>query len=214
MNCPECERLFDAYLDAQMSGSLRLEFDAHRVHCARCQQKLAWMESIESVVSSDAPPALSADFADRVLDRALAAPRRQPVLRVAFIAGAVVQVAAALGFAVLARHWWFAPRPVQPTVAASVPEEMAATDEFRAVRQVVVERIGDRLWAMHDAGRLLSSDVSDLARYLNVVLPEDVARESVRLGASNPWQGLWDALLAPSAAPAEEPSGSGGIYSL
>ena len=47
MNCSEAEQLFDAFLDGQLTGSLRLELDAHRLRCRRCQQTLAMMEACE-----------------------------------------------------------------------------------------------------------------------------------------------------------------------
>ncbi|MHC5035492.1 MAG: anti-sigma factor family protein, partial [Planctomycetota bacterium] len=85
MNCSECERLFDAYLDGQLAGSLRLEFDAHRLRCRRCQQTLAMLETIGNVIASDPQvPEMSVTFTDRVM-RQIQPPRRvyRPSLRVA-----------------------------------------------------------------------------------------------------------------------------------
>lgn len=82
MNCWDAEQLFDAYLDGELSGTLRLELDAHRLRCARCRKALAMMDACAHVVANDAPPArLSADFTDRlmaVIDarHGAAAPRR------------------------------------------------------------------------------------------------------------------------------------------
>lgn len=68
MNCSEAERLFDPYLDGELSGSLRLEFDAHRLRCAMCQRKLAMMEACEQIVAGDRrTPVLSPNFSDRVM---------------------------------------------------------------------------------------------------------------------------------------------------
>ena len=53
MNCSEAERLFDPYLDGELSGSLRLEFDAHRLRCTLCQRKLAMMEACEHILGGD-----------------------------------------------------------------------------------------------------------------------------------------------------------------
>ena len=68
MNCSEAEQLFDAYLDGQLTGSLRLELDAHRLRCRRCQQTLAMMEACEHVLTADRrAPELSVDFTERVM---------------------------------------------------------------------------------------------------------------------------------------------------
>ncbi|MBL8879060.1 MAG: zf-HC2 domain-containing protein, partial [Phycisphaerales bacterium] len=72
MNCSEWEGLLDAYLDGQLSGALRLEFDAHRLRCRRCQQSLAMMEAITHVVATDErSPAISDDFTQRVMSQIL-----------------------------------------------------------------------------------------------------------------------------------------------
>jgi anti-sigma factor RsiW len=69
MNCSEAEHFFDAYLDGELAGSLRLEFDAHRLRCGVCQQKLAMMEACEHILARDGRgPLLSDDFTDRVMD--------------------------------------------------------------------------------------------------------------------------------------------------
>lgn len=79
MNCNDSDRLIDAYLDGQLSGSLRLEFDAHRVRCRRCQQTLATMEACLHLIATDQRgPALGDDFTARVMQRV--APE-QPVRR-------------------------------------------------------------------------------------------------------------------------------------
>ena len=68
-DCSEAEQFFDAYLDGGLSGSLRLEFDAHRLRCPVCQQKLAMMEACEHIISGDTRmPALSDDFTYRVMN--------------------------------------------------------------------------------------------------------------------------------------------------
>ena len=74
------------------------------------------------------------------------------------------------------------------------------------VRSLIVEGVEDRLWEMYAAGRKLPSDVLGLARYLDITLPEDVARESSKLANVNPWQAFWGPLGAgdeeePQAAP-------------
>jgi len=128
MNCQDAERLFDAYLDRELSGSLRLEFDAHRLRCTLCQQRLAMLEACEHVLARDRQtPAPSDDFTDRVMT---AVAGRRPAIALArrrrwVVASAVMaQAAAVLLFAVT----WLAWRQPAPSArpAAKPSDEMIA----------------------------------------------------------------------------------------
>lgn len=108
MTCSEAERLFDAYLDGYLSGTLRLELDAHRLRCRRCQQTLAMLESCGHVIASDRrEPAASMDFTERVMSKigARGAARQGTIrfrsMRVAIAIGLVVQAAAVLMIAIM-----------------------------------------------------------------------------------------------------------------
>lgn len=79
MNCWDSEQLFDAYLDGQLSGTLRVELDAHRLRCARCRKALAMMDACAHVISTDeANASVSEGFTDRVM-AAIAARQAAPV---------------------------------------------------------------------------------------------------------------------------------------
>ncbi len=205
MHCSECEQLFDAYLDGQLAGSLRLEFDAHRLRCVRCQQTLTMLEAVGHVISSD-PEALPApnDFTERVM-RTVARPEsrvyRSPLWRAAIVAGVVVQAAAVLSLAVL----WGpeAPAPAEPesplvTVDPEIPLDPEAPG-YQAVHSLIVERIEDRLYEMRHVGLRLTSDLIRLAGYADIVLPDIVARESEKMVGVSPFQAFFDGIL-----PAEE----------
>jgi hypothetical protein len=210
MNCPECEQLFDAYLDGQLAGTLRLEFDAHRLRCPRCQQTLAMLEAAGHVLASDADvPELPADFTSRIMQAIdVPAPRvvRFPSARVALFAAAIVQVAAIVSFAVLWPSGRTPPVPPAPTDATA---RLAGTDseypDRATVYSSIVEGIEDHFWEMHAAGRQLTTDVLQLARYLDIKVPDDVVRESTRVAEVNPWQALWDT-LQPRAVEEPEPA--------
>jgi len=205
MNCSECEQFFDAYLDGQLAGSLRLEFDAHRLRCRHCQQTLAMLETVGHVLASDPPaPSLSEEFTARVMcDIAAGQPRkvRFPLTRVAVVAGALLQAAAVLALAV----FWNAQSGATKTTPTPVPAVTVETDDdegppgYEAVHRLIAEGIEDRLWDAHAAGAKLGADITQLARYLNIAVPEDVARETSKLARVNPWQAVWDVLT-----PAEE----------
>lgn len=102
MNCQEFEQLIDAHLDGELAGTIRLEFDAHRVHCTRCEHAVTLLEAVATVASTRPPaPALSDDFTARVMARVAApAPTLRTVkyrgTRIALVAGGLFQAAAVL----------------------------------------------------------------------------------------------------------------------
>ena len=118
MNCSEAEHFFDAYLDGELAGSLRLEFDAHRLRCTVCQQKLAMMEACEHILARDTRgPALSEGFTDRVMseiDQQRIIARRVRKRRLIIGATVAFQAAAVIVFAVLWVGYWSQPAPVLP----------------------------------------------------------------------------------------------------
>jgi hypothetical protein len=197
MNCSECEQLFDAYLDGHLAGSLRLEFDAHRLRCPHCQQTLAMLETIGHVIAADAQqqPELSAGFTDRVLQE-IARPRsvRFPYVRAAVVLGALAQAAAVLAIALL---WTSPPAPetAPPETDTALADAAGPADPaYNAVLGLIAEKVEDHLWEMYSTGTQITAGVKNLARYLNVSVPEDVVRESSKLAGVNPWQAFWGVL--------------------
>lgn len=211
MNCCECEQLFDAYLDGGLAGSLRLEFDAHRLRCRRCQQTLAMLETVGHVIASDPQmPALSDDFTERVMHKIVRTPKhttRIPLRRVAVVGAAVLQAAAVLTFALL----WTG-RPADDAAPAPAPVVNVAGEwdhgdpGYDAVLGEIIEGVEDQLWDMHAAGTKLTAEVAGLARYLNITVPEDVMRESQKVTRVNPWQSVWD-VFNPPAEDEPQPAG-------
>lgn len=213
MKCAECEQLFDAYLDGELSGSLRLEFDAHRLRCQRCQRSLAAMEAIGSVLGGDRDvPDLPSDFTHRVMN-AVERPRtvRFPLLRGMIVAAAVAQAAAVLVVVLFSGV-----HPADDTsgsVGAELGPKLVELDEDpgrAAITQLVAEGVEDKLWSMHAAGLRLTTDLKQLARYLDVTIPEDLARDSGDMAKANPWQGVLESVIPDEeeksnpADPAEE----------
>ncbi|HUU95800.1 MAG TPA: hypothetical protein VM487_08665 [Phycisphaerae bacterium] len=119
MNCSEAEQLFDAHLDGQLTGSLRLELDAHRLRCRRCQQTLAMMEACEHVLAADRRvPALAEDFTERVMSDAVQRrriPGRLRSTRIAVAVGFGLQAAAVLILAIIIQS-----KPGQPVNESAV----------------------------------------------------------------------------------------------
>jgi hypothetical protein len=198
---------------------LRLEFDAHRLRCRRCQQTLAMLEAAGHVIASDThTPAVSDDFTARVMS-AVAQPRarviRFPRLRVAIVAAALVQAAAILTIAIIRNGQTAEPaQPTAPTVRVAGVESTLPDPGAEGVRSLFVEGVEDRLWEMFAAGRNLPSDVLGLARYLDITLPADVARESSKLANVNPWQAFWGPLGAGDEEEPEAAPPAGEIHSI
>lgn len=69
MNCGQFEQLVDRYLDGELTGSFKLEFEAHLVACEACGHLVAMMEAVGEIIAEPAPdePKLGIDFTDRVL---------------------------------------------------------------------------------------------------------------------------------------------------
>ncbi len=69
MNCRQFEHFLDQYLDGDLGGSLKLEFEAHLVDCKPCGHLYAMMDAVGAIIATPAPdePKLSKGFADRVL---------------------------------------------------------------------------------------------------------------------------------------------------
>lgn len=219
MNCSECEQLFDAYLDGQLAGSLRLEFDAHRLRCPRCQQTLAMLETIGHVIASTPQtPELAPNFTQRVMQDVLR-PRARiigfPLSRVALVAGALAQAAAVLAIAIV---WTTRPAAVAPpgatVVVNSVDDSAQADPAYNAVLGLIAEGVEDRLWEMQAAGTKLTAEVKNLARYLDLTLPEDVVRESSKIAGLNPWQAFWGTLGPGEEEPPEPTPAAEDVHSI
>ena len=211
MNCAECEQLFDAYLDGHLAGSLRLEFDAHRLRCRHCQQTLAMLEAIGNVIAADPDlPELHSDFSTRVMRAIEPARTARPRLRIALATGVMVQAAAVLAFVLLSNRTTPTAAPVAPAPvvdAAHLADNYTQSDA--AWRKLIMERVE----VVNAAGKNLSSDFTHLTQYLNFNLPDDVARESVH-AANTPMDWLLHALV-PSAEKAQEaPPADGDVHSL
>ena len=225
MNCAEFEKLVDSYLDGELSGSLRLEFDAHRLRCRRCQLTMVMMESVGNVVAADRPaPSLPDDFTERVMS---AVEQRRPLsvrlrsTRVAVVAGAVLQAAAVIWLAI----WlpWQPATPVDATEDATVPSlvanatdldaldaEYAEADAKFALREALYDDIVGRFEA---AGGIWTSDLNQVARYVSAWSVPDGAMDG--MVESNPWDGFLRAIMPPAESEGvEAPPAATDQYSL
>lgn len=202
MNCSQAETLFDAFLDGELSGALRLEFDAHRLRCTTCQKKIAMLEAFEQVVAAaPAPAALSSDFTDRVMARLAAGPPRARAShrRITLIGAAVLQAAAVVAFALL----W--PRGERPSAHGGSDALVADTSRLDEAMQDPTGR--ELTEYIHSAlQRPVSAALRDrfggLLRYAgDLALPDGILDGPV----AGPLDGVLRSLL-PAAA--SEPEGA------
>ncbi len=204
--------MLDAYLDGDLSGSLRLEFDAHRLRCRRCQSQLSMLEAVGTVLASRSQPEMSADFADRVM-AGIGAPRRQKTIsrRVAVWSLVGLQAAAVLAFALFVWPLARSAAPVLPDgspVAASRSGAPDGVDLHEAYYGMIVGKL-------EAASRNVTVSFGQLAQYpLAAQLPDEVARASSDAGSVNPWLLLLRGMLAPEPDSAEGGAPSDELYSL
>jgi hypothetical protein len=212
MKCSEAEQFFDAYLDGELAGSLRLEFDAHRLRCTVCQQKLAMMESCEHILARDTRgPLLSDDFTDRVMDeieqrkvRAAHSRRR----RIVIAAAVTLQAAAVIVFALLFTAYWNQPEPPvlnDPEFVADVEGVMGGPMKKVELKDLMDARL--QQWSQ------FKNETAALARYLpDLSILDRVIPESEE--PSNPLEILFPRSASPSAEDSEPEPDAVGSYSL
>ncbi|TWT41736.1 hypothetical protein RAS1_28580 [Phycisphaerae bacterium RAS1] len=197
MNCSDFERLIDAHLDGELAGSVRLEFDAHHLRCARCRQLVAMLESVGNVVAVDRrdEPRLSDDFTVRVMGDVTSV-NREPVrsyrgLRIAIAAGVLVQAAAVVMFATM-----FPVEPSRPRIPITKPPETLDVSQYSHadLAAYITGRVYARVASISDG---LSKDVGNVGMWAaNLRVSDDVARSSRKLAEVDPLFGLLGALLA------------------
>ncbi len=96
MNCEQFEQLLDQYLDNELKGSVKLEFETHMVNCEGCGHLFAMSEAIGQIIAEPSfdEPMLSEDFSERVLNEIeKRQQRRRTLYRIAAPAGLVASVA-------------------------------------------------------------------------------------------------------------------------
>lgn len=174
MNCVEWERLLDAHLDGQLGGALRLEFDTHRLHCPHCQQTLAMMEAIGNVITNDdQTPALSINFADRVMARIEQRQNVTPWYRRRWVVATagLANIAALVGIAMIF------PRGSAPAQKPTTPIAAAAVD----IRGMDPIDLADYIWSRADAARRnVSSDLRQIAQIpLGFTVPDGMNMNSL-----------------------------------
>lgn len=216
MNCSEAEQFFDAYLDGGLSGSLRLEFDAHRLRCPVCQQKLAMMEACEHIISRDTRmPSLSDDFTYRVMNeirdrRVLRLHARRT--RIVAAASILLPAAAVLLLAVL---WPFGASPTSVDRAGLAGSGYVAPEVERAVKRgdevelyAYISRRLDQALAARDN---LAHDVAAMREYvLNWTIPES----GPEVSPVNPLDSLLEVFIPTGVDDGEPAPSATGPFSL
>lgn len=224
MNCHDAERLLDVHLDGQLSGSLRLEFEAHRLRCPRCRQTVALMEAATRVIASDRrTPGPADDFTDRVMARLPASthgPSGPPWRRPAVLAIALTAQAAALLFAVAWLQWPAAERhaPDGGALVAGAPTDAdidRRVDRTEEVYDKAFAAVRNRVYAMLSEGRTIPQEWTDLVLLAGgLELSDEVVRRSNALGAGDPLSVLLQAMLPSGGDDDDEPQPTDGLHPL
>jgi hypothetical protein len=219
MKCSDVEQLFDAYLERSLSGSLRLEFEAHRLRCRRCQQALAMLESAVHVIAHDRrEPPLSPDFTERVMDEIR---DRQPIwrrlrLNPATVSMVLLAQAAVLAVAAVMISQWTPPPAAGPALVQGGARDSAVeyVDRYEHFRARVLDEIRAGMSRALSEGRPVRAESipEDLALmlrygYANLQLPEELARQSLEAASGN-WATLFESLVLPAAAEADSAGAS------
>jgi hypothetical protein len=67
---------------------------------------------------------------------------------------------------------------------------------------------------MHNAGRRLTADVVNLAGYLDILVPADLARESSKMAGVSPLRGMLESVLPPREEEPEPAPPTDGVHSI
>lgn len=196
MRCEEFQTLIEAHLEGGLAGSLRLEFDAHRISCPACEHAVTLLEVVTSVIAAPTKaPEPSSDFTEKVMAqiaapaviRHPAASRRHAGLRAVLVAGALVQAAAVWMLAVIPQHPDRIPISMPPEQIDLERTSPAALSRYLAEMAVHRAQV---------AGNLVKvSEIQQFAMNLNV--GESVALDPV--GLLQAWLPVQPAM--PSAQP-------------
>ena len=171
MRCEEARKLFDAYLDGELSPSLATELGAHRVRCPECRRAFALLEVSGHIISSDREPvAVRHDFSERLL-ACMAAPYRGwfgKVRRSLYVAGplaaAAVITLAFLGFFDRGRDSKVAGKEVKADVTVTRASATPSAHDLEAAERAIDRWVGQMQASKAAAGATseASPDIPDL----------------------------------------------------
>jgi len=204
VNCKQFESLLDSYLDDQLAGTWKLEFEAHMVSCQHCGHLLAMMEAVGQIVSDDTAPArLSADFTDRLVEQLehrtqQAAGARRSRLFVACSLAASIALVVTTIFAI---SWLTSPsKPLLPG------EQFAAANSHRSPADLTLQRnmeLADQPLDMQDL-TLPGLLAQTMYRAQETFMEFSALHESVVDGAR---QALIQSIVSTSQVPAAKNAG-------
>ena len=224
MRCEEARKLFDAYLDGELSPSLATELGAHRVRCPECRRAFALLEVSGHIISSDREPvAVRHDFSERLL-ACMAAPYRGwfgKVRRSLYVAGplaaAAVITLAFLGFFDRGRDSKVAGLKVEPThVEAGIVAPRASALAPSVQDREAAERAIDRWVGQMQANKAAAGPTSDSSpEMLNLTILQilDMLEES-NDGLARPQRFPGADPHEPFGPPAEPPASAEDVEDL
>ncbi len=160
MNCRQFEQFLDQYLDGELEGTLKLEFEAHLVDCESCGHEFAVMEAVGEIISAPAPdePRVSVNFADRVMadlsaQKQVRVKFRRVMAKASLAAAAMLILTGTVIFS-SARFGKNAPANTNQPLLASWSQDVGnRSRESRGVSDLVAETIeqaGSTLWEIKE----------------------------------------------------------------
>jgi anti-sigma factor RsiW len=169
VNCRQFEHFMDQYLDGDLGGSLKLEFEAHLVECEGCGHLYAMMDSAGAILASPSPdePRISTGFADRVLAevqvrRAKPVKFRKFLHRVSAAAGVVLMITGMFVYSQNRKAVSPGPQAVGPLMASRTTDE-AGRQDINQWLAGTLEEAGSSLWELKE---LQSAAVSQVKQGL------------------------------------------------
>jgi len=163
VDCAEFEHLVDAYLNGELNGSFKLEFESHIVECKTCAHLVAMMEAVGGIIADPGydEPKLRDDFTDRVVaDFARVQVRRRRWYSVA--SGAAAAALIILVFASLIRFAWpQADAPDAPGTELALVSPEGSGDIIRPADRSVGSLTGERTAEQETAIDRILAEVLD-----------------------------------------------------
>jgi len=157
VKCPQFEQLLDRYLNGELTGSFKLELEAHVVECEGCGHLLAMMQSVGQIIRepADDEPRLGGNFTEKVLSDLAVIDSRRRRWRGLVVASSA---AAALIMAVGSLMWFAGPEPGTP-----VRFERRIAEVGPEARETVIlarNEVGSRNLASGNGEGALETDTS------------------------------------------------------
>ncbi|MFA5866181.1 MAG: zf-HC2 domain-containing protein [Phycisphaerae bacterium] len=164
MNCSQFEHFLNQYLDGDLKGSMKLEFETHLMNCKLCGYLYGMMEAVGEIISTPPPQEarISVDFAERVLvglsAQKLMTTKSYKLLSRVSLAAAIGLVLAGTVIFSMSRSVLFTEKPAGPKLFASITPPVVSLKSPESVHHQEInlwlagtlEQAGSSLWELKE----------------------------------------------------------------